>query len=221
MSTFPNSPRVLKGAIIGVDLFNPLASVVVFQYNPDTLSRTLQAQAAGGAEGADRSEALRLRGAPIEEIRLDVEIDATDQLEKGDPVAASMGVYPQLSALEMLLYPKSALVIANTILLAVGTIEIVPTVAPLTLFVWGPQRVLPVRLTQFTITEEAYDVNLNPMRAKVALGMRVLSYNDLSITNPGYALFLAHQVVKETMATLNSATSLPQLAGTVSRGAGG
>ena len=202
MSSFPNSPRVLKGAIIGVDLFNPLASVVVFQYNPDTLSRTLQAQTAG-AEGADRSEALRLRGAPIEEIKLDVEIDATDQLEKGDPLAASMGVYPQLSALEMLLYPKSALVIANTILLAVGTIEIVPTVAPLTLFVWGPKRVLPVRLTQFTITEEAYDVNLNPMRAKVGLGMRVLSYNDLSITNPGYALFLAHQVVKETMATLN------------------
>ena len=125
MSTFPNSPRVLKGAIIGVDLFNPLASVVVFQYNPDTLTRTLQAQTAG-AEGADRSEALRLRGAPIEEIKLDVEIDATDQLEKGDPLAASIGVYPQLSALEMLLYPKSALVIANTILLAVGTIEIVP-----------------------------------------------------------------------------------------------
>jgi hypothetical protein len=120
----------------------------------------------------------------------------------------------------MLLYPKSALVIANTILLAVGTIEIIPPAAPLTLFVWGPKRVLPVRLSQFTITEEAYDVNLNPTRAKVGLGMRVLSYNDLSITNPGYALFLAHQVVKETMATLNSATSLPQLAGTVSLGAG-
>ena len=219
MSTFPNSPRVLRGAIIGVDMFNPVASVVVFQYNPDTLTRTLQAQTAG-AEGADRSEALRLRGAPIEEIKLDVEIDATDQLEKVDPVATSLGVYPQLSALEMLLYPKSALVIANTILLAVGTIEIIPPAAPLTLFVWGPKRVLPVRLTQFTITEEAHDVNLNPTRAKVGLGMRVLSYNDLSITNPGYALFLAHQVVKETMATLNSATSLPQLAGTVSLTAG-
>jgi hypothetical protein len=220
MSTFPNSPRVLKGAIIGIDLFNPLASVVVFQYNPDTLTRTLQAQTAGGQSEADRSEALRLRGAPIEEIRLDVEIDATDQLETADPLATSLGVYPQLSALEMLLYPKSALVIANTILLAVGTIEIIPPAAPLTLFVWGPKRVLPVRLSQFTITEEAYDVNLNPTRAKVGLGMRVLSYNDLSITNPGYALFLAHQVVKETMATLNSATSLPQLAGTVSLGAG-
>ena len=219
MSTFPNSPRVLRGAIIGVDMFNPVASVVVFQYNPDTLTRTLQAQTAG-AEGSDRSEALRLRGAPIEEIKLDVEIDATDQLEKVDPLATSLGVYPQLSALEMLLYPKSALVIANTILLAVGTIEIIPPTAPLTLFVWGPKRVLPVRLTQFTITEEAYDVNLNPTRAKVGLGMRVLSYNDLSITNPGYALFLAHQVVKETMATLNSATSLPQLAGTVSLTAG-
>ena len=202
MTTFPGSPRVQKGAIVGIDIFNPLASVIIFQYNPDTLTRTLQAQTTTGETG--RSEALRLKGAPVETIKLDVEIDATDQLEKADPIATSMGIYPQLSALEMLLYPKSALVIANTILMAVGTIEVIPPEAPFTLFIWGPKRVLPVRLTGFTITEEAHDPSLNPIRAKASLELRVLSYSDFSVTHPGYALFLAHQVVKETMAVIGS-----------------
>lgn len=212
MTTFPNSPRLMKGAIVGVDIFNPVASVILFQYNPDTLTRTLQAQTMGG-EGGDRSEVLRLKGAPVETIKLEVEIDATDQLEKGEGTAVNMGVYPQLSALEMLLYPKSAMVIANTALLAVGTIEVIPPMAPFTVFVWGPKRVLPVRLTDFSITEEAHDVNLNPIRAKVSLGLRVLSYNDLPLSHPGYGLFLAHQVVKETMATIGSVNNLAAVAG--------
>ncbi len=212
MTTFPNSPRLLKGAIIGLDPLNPVASVIVFQYNPDTLTRTLQAQTAG-EEGGARSEALRLKGAPVETIKLDVEIDAIDQLEKGEGTATGMGIYPQLSAVEMLIYPKSALVIANTVLLAAGTIEVIPPVAPLTLFIYGAKRVLPVRLTEFSITEEAHDVNLNPIRAKVSLGLRVLSYNDLSLTHPGYALFLTHQVVKETMAVIGSVGNLAAAAG--------
>ncbi len=212
MTTFPGSPRLQKGAIVGIDPLNPVASVIVFQYNPDTLTRTLQAQTTGG-QGGDRSEALRLKGAPTEDIKLDVEIDATDQLEKGEPPATSMGIYPQLSALEMLIYPKSALVIANTVLLAAGTIEVIPPESTLTLFIWGPRRVLPVRLTQFSITEEAHDINLNPIRAKVSLGLRVLSYNDLPITHPGYALFLAHQVVKEAMAVVGSVSNLGAVAG--------
>ena len=206
-----NSPRLLKGAIVAVDPSNPIASVIIFQYNPDTMTRTLQAQMSGA--GGDRSEVSRLKGPPVETIKVDVEMDATDQLEKADPNAVGMGIYPQLSALEMLLYPKSALIIANTLLLAAGTIEIIPPAAPFTVFVWGPKRVLPVRLTDFSITEEAYDVNLNPIRAKVSLGLRVLSYNDLPLTHPGYGLFLAHQVVKETMATFGSVNSLAAAGG--------
>ena len=212
MSAFPGSPRLLKGAIVGIDLFNPVPMVITFQYNPDSLTRTLQAQMAGG-EGGDKSEALRLKGAPVESIKLDVEIDATDQLEKADASATSLGIYPQLSALEMLIYPKSALVIANTVLLALGTIEVIPPMAPFTLFIWGPKRILPVRLTDFSITEEAHDVNLNPIRAKVSVGLRVLSYNDLPLTHPGYALFLAHQVVKETLAVIGSVNNLAAVAG--------
>lgn len=205
------SPQTIKGAIIGIDLFNPLASVIVFQYNPDTMTRTLRGQGAG--DGAARSEAMRLKGAPIETIKLDVEIDATDQLEKAETLATTVGIYPQLSALEMLLYPKSALVIANTALMALGTLEIVPPIGPFTLLVWGLKRVLPVRLTDLSITEEAYDTSLNPIRAKASLGLRVLSYNDLSLTNPGYYLFLTHQIVKETMATIGSISNIGAVAG--------
>jgi hypothetical protein len=211
MTTFPGSPRLIKGAIVGIDIFNPLASVILFQYNPDTLTRKLQAQMSG--EGGDKNEALRLKGAPEETISLDIEIDATDQLEKAEGSAVSMGIYPQLSALEMLIYPKSSVVIANTALLATGTIEMIQPVAPLTLFIWGPKRVLPVRLTEFSIIEEAHDVNLNPIRAKVSLSLRVLSYNDLSLTHPGYSIFLAHQVVKETMAAIGSVNNLTAVAG--------
>src|SRR3954454_11267265 len=153
MSTFPNSPRLMKGAIVGIDLANPVASITVFQYNPETMTRKLQAQSPGNGEG-DRTEAMRLKGAPIETITLDIEIDATDQLETADGIATRLGVYPQLSALEMLLYPKSSVVIANTALMVAGTLEVVPAVAPFTLFVWGPNRVLPVRISDFSIVEE-------------------------------------------------------------------
>ena len=207
MTTFPGSPRLLKGAIIGLDPMNPLASIIVFQYNPDTMTRRLEARSSGGGDSGDRSEAFRLTGPPKETITLNIEVDATDQLEQANPLAVTMGVYPTLSALEMLLYPKSAVVIANTILAQVGNIEIIPPEAPMTLFVWGPQRVLPVRLTSFSITEQSFDTLLNPISAKVDLSLLVLSYHDLKVTHPGYTLFLAHQIAKEIMATSNVANS--------------
>lgn len=203
MTTFPNSPRLTKGAIIGVDPLNPLASVIIFQYNPSQLSRQLQARSAG--QDSARGEVLRLAGPPTETITIsELELDAADQLERSDPVAQEMGVYPQLSALEMLLYPKSAAVIANTALLLAGTIEVLQPEAPMTLFIWGVKRVLPVRITNFTINEVQHDPELNPIVANLNLSMNVLSYSDFSVTHPGYHLFLAHQVVKEVMATVGS-----------------
>lgn len=203
MTTFPGSPKLLKGAIAAVDPLNPVASVIIFQYNPKGLSRQIQAQTVADRAG---TEVLRLTGAPRETISIQsLEIDAADQLEVGDPVAATLGIYPQLSALEMLLYPKSSVVIANTALLLAGTIEVVQPEMPLTLFIWGAQRIVPIRIEGFTIQEQEYDPMLNPIRAEVTgLSMQVLSYNDFSVTHPGYALFLAHQVVKETMAVVGS-----------------
>ncbi len=214
MTTFPGSPLVLKGAIVGVDKFNPLASVIVFQYNPDTLTRTLSAQTVGGE--ANRGEAMRLKGPPQETIKLDVEIDATDQLEKTDSVAVSMGIHPTLASLEMLLYPKSAVMIANEVLAAAGMIEVIQPEAPLTLLVWGPTRILPVRLTEFSITEEAFDTLLNPIRAKVSLGMRVLNYQDLGLASVGGALFMVHQIAKEVMAMVGSVGSIAATGASIS-----
>lgn len=212
MTTFSRSPKLAKGAIVGFDLFNPVASVIIFQYNPSQVSRQVEARTAG-SDSSPR-EALRLAGAPQETITLnEVVLDATDQLEQSDPIAADMGVYPQLSALEILLYPKSATVIANTALMMAGTIEIVQPMAPFTLFIWGVKRVLPVRLTGFSITEERFDPDLNPIAAKVNLSLQVLSTNDFSVTHPGYYTFLAHQVVKETMAVIGSVNNLAAVAG--------
>jgi len=218
MSSFPGSPRLVKGAIVGVDAMNPLASVVVFQYNPDTMTRRLEARSTGGGDTSDRSEAFRLTGPPKETITLNIEVDATDQLEQANPLTLISGISPTLSALEMLLYPKSVTVIANSTLAQAGNIEIIPPEAPLTLFVWGATRVLPVRVTDFSITEEAYDPMLNPIRAKVDLTLTVLSYADLKLTNPGYSLFMVHQIVKEVMATSNVAVSTQNLATSIKLG---
>jgi hypothetical protein len=209
-ASYPShAPRHLKGALLGVDPFKPLASVVVFQYNPETMSRRLEPR--GPAADGERGEAFRLSGPPKETITLSVEIDATDQLAEAHPLAVASGIGPTLAALEMMLYPKSALVIANTALAAVGTVEILPTEGPMVLFVWGPTRVLPVRVTSMSITEEAYDTLLNPTRAKVELSLAVLGYNDLKLTSPGNALFFVHQVTKEVLATTNLFNSVQNI----------
>lgn len=201
MSSFPNSPRLVKGGLVLID---PNTSAVVrtitLQYNPDTLTRSLQIKAL--AEGGDRSDAMRLTGPPVENIKLEVEIDATDQLEFPDqnPNTAQFGIQPQLAVLETIVYPTSAQIQSNNSLASAGTLEIIPMETPLTLFVWSKNRVLPVRLTEFSITEEAFDANLNPIRAKVSLGMRVLSVNDLPFSHKGSGLFLAYQQQKEELA---------------------
>ena len=218
MSTFPGSPRLQKGALVGLDPSNPLASVIVFQYNPETLTRKLTAQTsdAGGQGGRPApGEALRLSGPRQEEITLEIAIDAIDQLERAQPPGTQVGIYPQLSALEMLLYPKSSSVIANETLLQSGIIEIIPPEAPLTVLVWGAKRVLPVRLTSFSITEELFDPNLNPIQARVSLGLHVLNYRDLGLLSPGGGLFMAHQILKESLATLNTVANAPAILGAI------
>jgi hypothetical protein len=186
-----------------------LPQVVIFQYNPETMTRTLKVQ--GSQRQGDPVEIQRLSGPPVEEIQLKVELDAADQLEKQDAVAVESGIYPQLSALEMMLYPKSSWVIYNTILAATGGIEIAPPEKPFTLFVWGPKRVVPVRITSFGITEQFYDPNLNPIAAEVSLTLEVLTYEDFRRTHPGYWIFLIHQMAKETMAAVGSVTNTASL----------
>ncbi len=205
MSNFPGRPRVLKSAIVLLDSvsFFP-KGMVTLQYNPETLSRTLQVQSTG-SEGGDRLEALRLSAAPIETIQLEAEIDATDQLEfpAQNPDTVLFGISPQLAALETLIYPKSSQIKKNNKLARNGELEILAIEADLTVFVWNINRVQPVRLTEFSVTEEAFDPSLNPLRAKVSLGMQVLSTNDLRFDHKGSDLFRVHHKQKETLAKLN------------------
>lgn len=203
MTTFPNSPRLLKGGIVLIDPnTGAVLRIIALQYNPDTLSRTLQVKGAG-AEGGDRSEALRLKGPPVETIKLEVEIDAADQLEMADRQTAQLGIHPQLAVLETIVYPTSGQLTANNRLARAGTLEIAPMQAPLTLFIWSRSRVVPVRLTDFSVTEEAFDPALNPLRAKVSLSLRVLSVDDLGFDHRGGSLFMSYLQVKEQMAARN------------------
>jgi hypothetical protein len=212
MTASPILPKLIKAGIV---LLNPdtgvVERVITLQYNPETLSRTLQVQSA--SQGGDRSEALRLTGPPIETYKLEAEIDATDQLEFPDQNRTTVehGIYPQLAALEMLVYPPSERLQENARLADAGMLEIVPIEAPLTLFVWSKNRVLPVRLTEFSVTEESFDPVLNPIRAKVSIGFQVFSINDLPFEHRGASLFMAHHRRLERLAKLPKGSTLGDL----------
>jgi hypothetical protein len=196
----PNiSPLLQKGALLTFDptIGIPLSRIML-QYNPETLTRSLRPQSVG--EEADRTEILRLKGPAIETIRCDVEIDATDQLANADPTAISLGIQPQLAVLELLVYPSSSVLIANEVLSLLGTIEILPMESALTVFAWSRRRITPVRITEVQITEDAFDPELNPIRAKVSLGMRVLSINDVGFLTPAGGLYMIYQMTKESLA---------------------
>jgi hypothetical protein len=202
MTGFSRSPQVLKAGLV---LLNPFTftvqRMIALQYNPDQLTRTLQVQAAG-ADAGDRSEALRLKGPAVETFKLEAELDATDQLEFPDDnaVAVEVGLFPQLALLESLVSPTSDAITRSENMLRRGAFEIAPMEAPLTLFVWSAQRVVPVRVTEFSITEEAFDIALNPIHAKVSLSLRALSVNDLPIDHRGAEYFLTYLRTKESLA---------------------
>jgi hypothetical protein len=195
------SPRLQKGAIISLDpTLGIQQSSISLQYNPESITRSLKPQTVG--DQPDRTEILRLTGPPVETISCTVEIDATDQLAAGDSTAMSFGVQPQLAALELLIYPSSTTLIVNEVLTLLGTIEILPSESNLTLFAWSKSRITPVRITEMEITEEEFDPQLNPIRAKVRLGMRVLNVNDVGFLNPAGALYMVYQIQKEALARL-------------------
>jgi hypothetical protein len=212
--TAPISPRLLKAGIVLLDATSgQVQRIVLLQYNPDTLSRSLQIQAHDSGGGVDRSEALRLKGPPVETIKLEAEIDLIDQLEAATPGsdAAQLGIHPHLAALETMVYPTSSELQSNNALAGAGTFEIVAMQSPLALFVWSKNRVVPVRITEFSVTEEAFDPLLNPIRAKVSLGLRVLSVDDLGFKHRGGTLFMAYLRNKESLAGRAPAGTLANL----------
>ncbi len=218
-SDSPLRPRLLKGALVSFPshFLGPVPNVIVFQYNPDQLSRTLadrrpQQQAAEG-RGSAREEAYVVTGPPVETINITVDLDAADQLSEPafHPHTVQFGIHPALAALEMLLYPPEAQRVKIELLSGQGGAQLASANLPLTLFVWGKSRVVPVRVTSFSVTEQAFDQQLNPIRAKVTLGMRVLTSDDLLASSLGRDVYNAYQSQKEVLARLNLASSVEKL----------
>lgn len=201
MSFSPRSPQLIRGGLVLVDSDTGQAlRIIVLQYNPDTLTRSLQIKGVGG-DASEFSESMRLKGPPVESIKLEAEIDATDKLEAGDATAADIGLHAQLALLETLVYPASSDLRANNAEASSGSIEIIAMQKPLTLFVWSKTRVLPVRITEFSITEESFDASLNPIRAKVSIGMRVLTVDDVGFDQRGGSIFMSYLEQKEQLAS--------------------
>lgn len=202
MTAGPFSPKLIKGGLVLVDAETArVLRVISLQYNADTLTRKLQAQETGGESGT-RVEPTRFKGPAVETITLEADIDATDQLEFPDqnPGAREFGIQPQLALLESLVHPTVAQLQAVEAQASSGTLEIAPMLAPLVLFVWSKSRIVPVKVSDFSITEEAFDPALNPIRAKLSLGLRVLSIDDLGYASKGGSLFMTYLQGKERLA---------------------
>jgi hypothetical protein len=204
---YADLPRAIRSGLVLVDptLGTP-QRIIIMQFNPDTVTRSLAPQTTTGESG-NRSEALRLIGPAVETWKFEADIDGTDQFDTPSPD----GIHPQLALLELLIHPPTDRLRTNQTLAAVGTIEIAPVETPLTLWVWGGKRVLPVRLTELGITETMFDPNLNPVRATVSIGLRVLNVNDLPTGHRGGELFLAHLAQKEQLASTVSPARLGSL----------
>jgi hypothetical protein len=207
------SPKLIKGGLVLIDAETArVLRIISLQYNSDSLTRKLQAQEAGGESG-NRVEPTRFKGPAIETITLEADIDATDQLEFPDqnPNAGEFGIQPQLALLESLVHPTASQLQSVDSQASSGTLEIAPMLAPLVLFVWSKSRIVPVKVSDFSITEEAFDPALNPIRAKVSLSLRVLSVDDLGFASKGGALFMTYLQGKERLAGKVQAVSFSAL----------
>src|SRR5215472_9051322 len=223
---WPGQPRLLSGGLVvfaGDPIPTTPTGVIVFQYNPDTVSRRLSPQ---GTEpeylrNAGDTEHITL---PEETFDLTIELEATDRLEIGDPLTLRLGLNPSLLALELLLYPSSAALAAQLDLEHKGKAETATASLPMVLMVWSPSRVTPVRLTSLQVTEQAFDTSLNPIRASVQLSMRSLTVRELKAAKSPWNqlvvdLVRQKEVVARTDLGNAAASALNALAGAI-RGAG-
>ena len=208
------SPKLIKGGLVVLDAATGVVKrTIALQYNPDTLSRSYTVQGAGGDGGGERAQPFRLKGPAIESIKIEALIDATDGLDQPDQNANTVrfGIAPQLAVLEALVHPTTTELETLASLSKSGTLEILPPEAPLVLFVWSANRVVPVRVTELSITEDAFDPLLNPIRAKVNLGLRVMNTDDLGFDHKGGTVFLSYLRAREALAGKTGTATLQQL----------
>jgi hypothetical protein len=223
---YSRSPKLLKGALVELSepFLGPVPNIIVFQYNPETMSRDLTPWSAdvnaGGRWGQDPSAQPF---DPGESFSLTLELDATDALEEGNAVAIVSGVADRIAALEMLLYPVADTgSVLGQALRTFGPVTFLPRGhVSVVLFVWGPGRIVPVRLTSFAVEEQAFSPTLYPLRAKVTVGLQVLTAD--SFTRPGTTLSASEQLAvvaykytraqKEILARLNLANTVESILG--------
>lgn len=198
---YPRSPKVLKGALVVFETTTPVpTNIIAFQYNPETMTRSLEQQSWYLDRWRNAGDTNRVLP-PIETFQVSIELDAADQLESSNPLAMATGLHPTLAALELLLYPPSKALILNKALALAGLSIIRPAEAPLVLFVWGRARVVPVRVTSVSITEQAFDQRLNPIQARVELGLRTLTDDELDQAGaPFDVLNTVRLIAKEALA---------------------
>lgn len=223
---YSRSPNFIKGALIQFteDFLGPIPNIIVFQYNPATMTRSLQPYSDPEKEGEpdDTAEAFD----PSEKFDVQLILDATDALEQPEshPVAVISGVADRVSALEMLLYPSGEGSVLGDLITSVfgGDSDPVPRrTVPVTLFVWGPGRIVPVKLTSFSVDEQAFSTLLYPVQATVTVGLQVLTPETFE--RPGGNKTLAEEIAvaaykytkgqKELLAIANMANSVESILG--------
>jgi hypothetical protein len=206
---YSNSPQLAKAALISMGGGNPVPRLIVLQYNPEQLTRTLVPvfeKTGDTPTGTDQ-----LAGPPEETISLQARISAIDQLQANDPVAIGYGIHPQLATLELMLFPSSAAIVADVAKMALGLLEVVPPDAPVTIFVWGTRRVLPVQMAAYNVVETLHDPSLNPVDAEVTMDLKVLTYQDFTPTQAGFYIYLANLAQREVMSALGGVASASSL----------
>jgi hypothetical protein len=226
--------KFLRGAFVQfMDTFLlPLPNIIIFQFNPETMTHTWTPAQTTGATGPDANP-LAVKGTPGESFSFSLAMDANDMIADGSPVAEGIaklsGVYTRLAALEMLLYPTggsgggllgsvSASVGAGGVSIggaAGGDVKraVPPSQLPVVLFVWGPGRILPVKITSLVITEKLYDpVLLNPIHADANIGVTVLTPEELKFVSGPLAdvaniAYTYSQGLRQALAIANLANS--------------
>ena len=207
-----NQPRLLKGALVDANVLALPPLVVPFQFNPESITRRRSSDLRtpdtkrGRDElltGSESVDELQTTFTSPESISMDVRLDATDAMEKGDPVAGELGVLPALSTLELMITPRSETILAGLLGLSIDFGFGGRPSTPALLFVWGRHRVYLVRLTELDIQEVEYNPQLNPTRAIVGVALEVIGGG-----NPFHTYT---QALREVHAGLH-ARSLPEAA---------
>ncbi|WP_428509636.1 hypothetical protein [Roseateles sp.] len=220
----------MRGALVEYSgqFLGPIPNIVIFQFNPESISRSLSIPPAAGTQNSAANRPRRDSGSalapPVETLTLSAQFSAADDLGAGGAVSAVprlFGIGPQLAALEKMVYPPAApgglmgaaigaAIDAVGAALSSGTkkpaTQPMPrTPVPPLLFIWGPSRVLPVRITSMVINEKHYDALLNPIEAEVQLGLALLPAPSAKADPIGHGAYVYSQMVKDTQASLNLA----------------